>query len=216
MGATPPRWAEGLRRAFDRIVADGTPAALVVRRGDEVVVDLARGHDRTGRSFTSHRPVFLYSAVKPVAALAALVAVADGALDLDVPVVRVWPAFGAHGKDTVTVAQALAHGAAVPGWPAGTTIDDLRDPVAAAERLAGSPPWWAPGEPGEHALTYGHVVDGILRHATGRDVVAWARDAVAAAGTGISLRRGGRTSERPRRSRTPAGRGGSGGSTPRG
>lgn len=180
-------WRARIEAAFDRLVADGTPAALVVRRGDEVVVDLAGGATRDGRAVTSHTPVFLYSAVKPLTALAALVAVADGALDLDVPVAAVWPAFGAHGKDRVTVAQALAHGAAVPGFPVGTTVDDLADHEAAAEALATQPPRWTPGDPGEHALTYGHVVDGILRHATGRGVLGWADDAVAATGTGLSL-----------------------------
>ncbi len=147
MDAIPTGWRPRRRGRLRRLVADGTPAALVVRRGDEIVVDLARGHDRTGRSFTSHRPVFLYSAVKPVTALAALVAVADGALDLDVPVAAVWPAFGAHGKDTVTVAQALAHGAAVPGWPAGTTINDLQDPVAAPSSSPAPPRGGRRGSP---------------------------------------------------------------------
>lgn len=173
--------------AFQRIVADGTPAALVVRRGDEVVVDLAAGQDVTGRPFTSHRPVFLYSAIKPVAALAVLVAAADGALDLDAPVAEHWPAFGAHGKDRVTIADALAHAAAVPGWRRLLVGDDLRDRERVADLLADAVPWWPPGEPGEHAVSYGHLLDGILRHATGRDVLAWAALAVDATGTDLSL-----------------------------
>lgn len=178
---------EPLADAFADVVVDDAPAALVVRRGDDVVVDLAAGEDRTGTAFTSHRPVFLYSAIKPVTALAALVAVADGALDLDAPVARDWPAFGAHGKDRVTVAQALAHGAAVPGWRALWTGADLRDQEAAEAALAASVPWWPVGEPGEHAVSYGHLVDGILRHATGRDVLAWGAEAVAATGTQLAL-----------------------------
>lgn len=173
--------------AFRQVTSDGAPTALVVRRGDDVVVDLAAGYDRRGAAFTSDRPVFLYSAVKPVTALAALLAAADGALDLDLPVARAWPTFGAHGKDGVTVAQALAHGAAVPGWRALWTGAELRDREAAEAALAASVPWWPVGEPGEHAVSYGHLVDGILRHATGRDVLAWAADAIAATGTGLSL-----------------------------
>ena len=181
------RWRTGVADAFAALVADGTPAALVVRRGDEVLVDLAGGRARDGRTMTSHTPVFLYSAVKPLVALAALVAVADGALDLDVPVAAVWPAYGVGGKGRVTVAQALAHGAAVPAFPVGTTIDDLADHEAVGDALATLPPAWRPGEPGEHAVTYGHVVDGILRHATGRGVLAWGQEAVAATGTRLAL-----------------------------
>lgn len=178
---------EPLADAFADIVADGIPAALVVRRGDDVVVDLAEGQDVTGRPFTSHRPVFLYSAIKPVTALAVLVAAADGALDLDVAVAQSWPAFGAHGKDRVTVAQALAHGAAVPGWRELWTGTELRDREVVEAALAASVPWWPVGEPGEHATSYGHLVDGILRHATGRDVLAWGAEAIVATGTQLSL-----------------------------
>lgn len=173
--------------AFERITADGTPAALVVRRGDEVVVDLAVGTDRTGAPFTSDRPVFLYSAIKPVAALTVLVAAADGALDLDAPVSATWPAFAAYGKQDVTVATALAHGAAVPGWRAPVSGRDLLDRPGAEAALAASEPWWPVGEPGEHAVSYGHLVDGILRHATGKDVLTWGLAALEATGTGLSL-----------------------------
>lgn len=173
--------------AFHKVAKDGGPVALVVCRGDEVVVDLAAGTDRRGLPFTSERPVFLYSAIKPVTALAVLVAAAEGALDLDAPVAEVWPDFGAHGKDRVTVAQALAHGAAVPGWSKPVTGRDLSDRTTAEAALAASEPWWPVGEPGEHAVSYGHLVDGILRHATGRDVLEWGADAVAATGTGLSL-----------------------------
>jgi CubicO group peptidase (beta-lactamase class C family) len=173
--------------AFDAAVVDGCPAALVVREGDRVVVDLAAGTDRRGVPFTSHRPVFLYSAIKPVAALAVLVAAVDAGLDLDVPVASVWPDFAAHGKDRVTIAQALAHGAAVPGWRERWSGRALRDGEAAEAALAAAAPWWPVGEPGEHAVSYGHLADGILRHATGRDVVAWAADAVGATGTRLSI-----------------------------
>lgn len=173
--------------AFAEVVEGDAPAALVVRRGDRVLVDLASGHDRDGRAFTSDRPVFLYSAVKPVAALAALTAVAASELDLDQPVAATWPAFGAHGRDAVTVADALAHTAAVPGWRPAPTADQLLDRDRAIEALVDQASWWPVGEPGEHATSYGHVVDGILRHATGADVLAWADRATSATGTGLTL-----------------------------
>lgn len=180
-----------LAGAFDEVVADGTPAALVVRRDEDLLLERSAGTDRDGRPFTPDRPVFLYSAVKPLAALAVLVAAADGAVDLDAPVALAWPGFAAHGKDRVTVAEALAHAAAVPGWPTAITGAELADREAAAEALASSPPWWPPGEPGEHAISYGHLCDGILRHATGEDVLAWGDRALTAVTAGsLSLRPG--------------------------
>lgn len=159
---------------------------VVLRRG-EVVVERAAGRTADGRDFTSRTPVFLYSAVKPVAALCVLVAAADGALDLDEPVALSWAGFGAHGKDRVTIATALAHGAGVPGWRDPVTIADLADREAAADALAAARPWWPPGEPGEHAVSYGHLLDGILGHATGRDITAWWPRAVEACGATIDL-----------------------------
>lgn len=178
-----------LRMAFADVAAWCGAAALVVRRGDEVLVDEAVG-DAHAPGFASTTPVFLYSAVKPMAALTVLVAAADGALDLDAPVADVWPAFAAHGKDAVTVATALAHGAAVPGWRTPVTVADLADVVAAAEALVTAPPWWTPGEPGEHAVSYGHLLDGILRHATGAGIADWWPRAVAACGVPLDLTAG--------------------------
>ena len=178
-----------LERAFRSLAADGYTAALVVRRGEEVLLDLAAGSDTAGKSFTTATPVFLYSAVKPVAALAVLLAVRDGAVSLDVPVAQYWPAFAAHGKDRVTVREALAHGAAVPGWRTPLDLRALNDRASAAQALADAEPWWTPGEIGEHATSYGHLLDAILRSATGRDIEAWWEE-VTAAGVRVRLRPG--------------------------
>jgi hypothetical protein len=63
----------------------------------------------------------------------------------------------------------------------------VRSRVAAAEALARAAPWWPPDEPGEHALSYGHLVDAILRHGTGADVECWWTE-VEAAGVPVTLR----------------------------
>ena len=181
------RIAAGLETAFrDLCVRHGT-AALAVRRGDEIVLELAHGHDVTGRPFTTRTPVFLYSAVKPAAALAVLLAAARREISLDEPVARVWGAFGVHGKQDVTVAQILCHAAAVPGWWDPISVAVYADHEAAADQLAAARPWWPPGEPGEHATSYGHLIDGLLGRATGRGVEAWWPALQDATGTAIDL-----------------------------
>lgn len=180
-----------IERAFRAATADGRPVALHVRRGDEVVVDLADGIAPDGQAFTTSRAVLLYSAVKPVVAVTGLLAVADGLLELDAPVARWWPSFATAGKGDVTVAQALGHAAAVPGWSGGLELVELLDWDLACARLAAEPPRWPPGEPGEHVLTYGHLVGELVRRATG-DVLAdrW-RDALEAPrGIAVALRPG--------------------------
>jgi CubicO group peptidase (beta-lactamase class C family) len=184
---------EPVAEAFAAITADGEPAALVVRGGDEVLLDLSAGTDGAGRAFTSTTPVLLYSAVKPAAALAVLLAARDGHIGLDAPLARSWPAFGAHGKDRVTVRMALAHGAAVPGWREPVSVAGLADDrVSAADALADAEPWWTPGEPGEHAVSYGHLLDGLLRHATGQDIVDWWNEVEAITGIALQPGAGGR------------------------
>lgn len=176
-----------LADAFDAITAGGAPAALVVQRGSRVLLDVASGTDRVGTPFASSTPVLLCSVIKPAVALAALMAVADGALDLDDRVATHWPAFGANGKEAVTVRHVLSHAAAVPGWREPFTSRELADPLGAAAALARTPPWWPPGEPGEHATSYGHLVDGVLRHATGRGLAAWWPSVRSATGCDLAL-----------------------------
>lgn len=162
-----------LADAFGAITAGEAPASLVVRRGSTTLLDVASGTDLAGTPFTTSTPVLLASAIKPAVALAALLAAADGALDLDDSVATHWPAFGAHGKGSVTVRHVLAHAAAVPGWREPFTSTELFDQPVATAALAASRPWWSPGEPGEHATSYGHLIDGVLRHATGRSLSSW-------------------------------------------
>ena len=147
------------------------PLALHVVDGDgRTVVSLAGGPSAAidASPMTVDSPVFLYSVTKAAVGLTAVVAAARGLLDLDAPVADVWPAFGAHGKGEVTVAQALSHGAGVPGWPDGAIdVDVLADLGEATARLADQPAWSAPGTPCEHVYSYGHLVGAILEHATG-------------------------------------------------
>ena len=45
-----------------------------------------------------------------------------GAFGYDTPVVELWPEFGAHGKEGVTVRHVLTHTAGLPGIPLSSTI----------------------------------------------------------------------------------------------
>lgn len=83
-----------LADAFAALTAGGSPVAMVIRRRGTVLVDLDAGTDRAGNPFTTSTPVLLYGAIKPAVALAALLAIADGALELDDRVVAHWQAFG--------------------------------------------------------------------------------------------------------------------------
>ena len=102
-------------------------------------------------------------------ALAALVLVERGALDLDANVARYWPEFAANGKGQVKVRHLLAHTSGVSGWDQPVTIDDVYDWDKSTAMLAAQAPWWEPGTgSGYHGTTYGHLIDEVVRRVTGR------------------------------------------------
>jgi CubicO group peptidase (beta-lactamase class C family) len=166
---------EPLREIFERLVDEGqeTGAALSVWAGGQEVVRLSGGWADAARTrpWTDDTLVHTYSTSKPFAALCALTAVADGALTLDEPVARVWPEYAANGKQDTTLRHILTHRAGLPAFPASTATVDLLDDAALRAALAAAAPEFPPGTRlAEHALTYGHLIDGVLRGATGRSL----------------------------------------------
>ncbi|MEU0490813.1 serine hydrolase domain-containing protein [Nocardiopsis sp. NPDC006139] len=159
---------EAVRRIFQGLVDDGreTGAGLSVWRQGREVVRLSGGwadteRERPWRPDTLVQP---YSVSKPFAALAALVAVRDGALALDAPIADYWKEYGHHGKEHTTLRHVLTHQAGQPRFPAQAAGMDLLDDAGLRASLAGAPPEYVPGTAmGEHALTYGHLIDGVLR-----------------------------------------------------
>lgn len=164
---------EPIRQVFADLLETGqeTGAGLAVHCDGRLVVDLAGGWADTARTvpWSASTLVHTYSTSKPFAALAALTQVAAGRLGLDEPLSRTWSSYGVSGKGDTTLRDALAHLAAQPAFPAGLGVDDLHDPVLLEAVLAGAAPEWDPGTaPAEHALTYGHLLSGAIRAATGR------------------------------------------------
>ena len=112
-----------------------------------------------------------YSCAKPFAALTVLTAVADGALGLDQPVADLWPAYAAHGKQATTVRHVLAHQAGLPAFPEAAADVAFDDHDALVQLLAEATPVHEPGTAcAEHALTYGHLCDQLVRLATGEEL----------------------------------------------
>jgi uncharacterized protein YbbC (DUF1343 family)/CubicO group peptidase (beta-lactamase class C family) len=108
------------RRAFGRRSSDGAAGPMTA----DTVFDLA--------SLT--KPVFTTTAV--------LQLVEQGRIDLDAPAARYWPAFGANGKQAITVRQLLAH---TGGLPAGLDRGKARDGAALWQQVADVKPLGPPG-----------------------------------------------------------------------
>ena len=145
-------------------------AAVCVIEDGEIVVDLVGGWADAActRPWNHETIVDFYSVGKAIVALLVLQAVDAGQVGLDDPIASVWAEFAQHGKGNATVRQALCHRAGVPAIRERLTDDDLWDWSRMTSALAATEPWFEPGSRHVyHTNTYGHLVGGIVQHATG-------------------------------------------------
>ena len=110
-----------------------------------------------------------FSSTKTMTALAAMVLVDRGVIDLDAPVARYWPEFAQAGKGGVKVRHLLSHMSGLAGWTEDLTVEDLLDREKSVALLERQEPWWAPGEAvGYHPITFGPLIGEVIRRTTGR------------------------------------------------
>lgn len=176
---------------LDTLVASGRDpgCAVAVVRDGVVEVDHTAGTVDGRREWTSDTLVMTYSVAKPFAALVVLDVVSGGAIGLDDPVAAVWPEYAVAGKGGTTVRHLLSHQAGLPvfGEEAATLAYDDRE--ALVELLARSAPVHEPGAGvAEHALTYGHLLDEVVRRTTGEDLAGRFARLCVAGGWDLHLR----------------------------
>ncbi|MEU4770126.1 serine hydrolase domain-containing protein [Actinosynnema sp. NPDC023794] len=158
-------------------------AACTVYVGGRPVVDLRDGlADReTDRPWTGDTIVQVASTTKGAAAICAHMLVQRGELDLDAPVTRYWPEFGANGKGDIPVRWLLSHQVGLPIVDGPLTFEQACawDPVIRA--LEAQAPLWQPGtEHVYHSMTYGFLVGEVVRRVTGKSLGTYFADEVAA------------------------------------
>ena len=169
---------EPVREAFVRNFATlgEQGAAVAVYRDGRKVVDLWAGtKDVDGGEPWQHGTAqVVRSATKGVAAAVPLLLHQRGELDLDAPVGEYWPEFKAHGKERLLVRQVLNHRAGLPVLDRPLTPEEALDPHRGPEAVAAQAPVWEPGtDHGYHALTYGWLLDELVRRVTGRWAGEW-------------------------------------------
>ncbi|MEU1000955.1 serine hydrolase domain-containing protein [Streptomyces tibetensis] len=173
--------AEGFEPVRDAFVRNfGTlgdrGAAVAVYRDGHKVVDLWGGTKDVDGTAPWERGTaqVVRSATKGVAAAALLLLHQRGQLDLDAPVGHYWPEFKAQGKERVLVRHVLNHRAGLPVLDRPLTPQEALDPLRGPEALAGQALAWEPGtDHGYHALTYGWLVDELVRRVTGQGTGQW-------------------------------------------
>jgi CubicO group peptidase (beta-lactamase class C family) len=164
---------EPVREAFEAQLSEELGAGFAAVRDGEIIVHVWGGYaDRAQTRPWTHETIApVYSTTKGVSALVLALLFDRGLIDYETPLAALWPAFGAHGKDKVTIAQTLAHQAGVPGFPEQIDPDLWLDPPACAEAIAALAPMWPPGTAsGYHPLTWGYIAGEIARRAAERSL----------------------------------------------
>ncbi|MPY48901.1 beta-lactamase family protein [Streptomyces sp. K1PN6] len=157
-------------------------AAVAVYRDGHKVVDLWGGtRDVDGDApWEQGTAQIVRSATKGIAAAVPLMLAERGKLDLDAPVGAYWPEFKAHGKERVLVRHVLNHRAGLPVLDHPLTPQEALDPRRGPEAVAAQAPVWEPGTAhGYHPLTYGWLVDELVRRVTGGRTGEWIASEIA-------------------------------------
>jgi CubicO group peptidase (beta-lactamase class C family) len=173
-----------VRTALERNLDSGEElgASLVLDIDGDIVIDMWGGFTDQARTipWTEHTITNVWSSTKTVTSLAALMLADRGELDVDAPVAKYWPEFGARGKQDILVRQLMSHSSGVSGLDQPARVEDLYDWTAATSRMAGQAPWWEPGTAsGYHALNYGHLVGEVVRRISGKTLKRFVTDEIA-------------------------------------
>jgi CubicO group peptidase (beta-lactamase class C family) len=183
-GECDPTFA-GVRDAFAANFATGLElgASLCVEVDGRAVVDVWAGWLDAERRQPWQRDSIacVFSCTKGLAAVALLLLVERGAVDLDAPVARYWPEFAAAGKDALPVRYLLTHEAGLSAIGKPMPFGSLSDWTAMVDALAEQEPWWQPGSGhGYHGVTFGHLVGEVVRRVDGRTIGAFLHDEITA------------------------------------
>ena len=159
----------------------GAGCALYV--GGRAVVDLWGGlaDKATGRVWDRDTLTLVFSVTKGVSAICAHMLVERGDLDLNAPVTKYWPEFGAEGKEATTVRDVLSHRTGLPVVDGPVSLEDLTDPAGMAARMAAQAPLFDPGTAHVYqAVTFSWNFGEIVRRITGETLAAFVARELAA------------------------------------
>ena len=154
-------------------------AFAAVHRGRKVV-DLWGGMAAPGIPWKEDTLQVIYSGTKGLMASCMLILIERGLIDIDAPVAKYWPQFGANGKERIRVRHVVSHRAGLPGIVFPLTSADIPDYEKMEGLLAAQAPSTDPeAYHSYHALTIGWLCGAIIRRVDGRTLGRFFADEVA-------------------------------------
>lgn len=156
-------------------------AAFAAMVDGHAVVDLWGGAADAGAPWREDTLQLIFSGTKGLLAVCLLVLLDRAIIDLDAPLNRYWPGCAAAADGRMLVRHVVSHQAGLPGLRRPFAAADLLDGDRMIEFVAREEPFWAPGARlAYHALTFGWLCDGLIRHVDGRSAGRFFADEVAA------------------------------------
>ncbi|MEY4898369.1 MAG: hypothetical protein RL294_180 [Actinomycetota bacterium] len=172
---------EHIRDTFDTIL-NGQPAggaAFSVFAEGECVIDLHGGESHPGTPWNADTLSLMFSSTKGLVSILVATLVDSGALDPDAPLVEFWPEFDAIST-TLTVRGLMEHRAGLSAVRNDMTLDQVLDHDSVIRELLSQEPLWEPGtDYAYHAITFGTLVDELVRRVDGRSLSAMLQDELA-------------------------------------
>lgn len=178
---------EPVRDAFAENFAERSEigSAFSAYLNGQKVVDLWGGEAAPGTPWNEDTLTVVWSATKGLTSYVVQRLVEQGKLDLDATISSYWPEFAANGKESITVRDALCHGARLPYPPGYSAVANSDSPkgwdntAGLVKLLEQAEPVLAAGEHGYHALTFGLILGEIVQRATGQTIGTILADEVA-------------------------------------
>lgn len=157
-------------------------ASICVNVDGKNVLDIWGGYADAAksRSWEKDTLIVVFSSSKVVTALAALILVDRGLLDVEEKVSKYWPEFAANGKEDTKVWHLLSHSSGLPHWDQRIPMDTIYDTKASTELLAEQAPWFKAGEStGYQLINHGHLIGELVRRISGKSLKQFIADEIA-------------------------------------
>uniref|UniRef100_A0A0R3RRS2 Beta-lactamase domain-containing protein n=1 Tax=Elaeophora elaphi TaxID=1147741 RepID=A0A0R3RRS2_9BILA len=166
---TVQKGLQSVREAFDEILSrEKEGLAFAAYKNGELIVDLWGGYaERSAlRPWERDTMTVAFSSSKAIGALIIAILVSRGQLQYEDKVVKYWPEFGAQDKENVTIQWILEHKAGLIVFDDQLTIEQAHDHRYISRIIEKTKPKWPAGTAvGYHALTFGWLLDQIVRRA---------------------------------------------------
>src|SRR6266581_8709242 len=151
-------------------------AAVAVWQNGKPVVDLYGGFcdARREHPWASDTITLIWSATKGLGSACVLHVLQKHEIDITQRVAEFWPEFAQAGKEKITLAELLSHQGGLCALDRRVDVLDYGPVIRALEEQR---PLWPPGTGhGYHALTFGFLLDELVRRIAGKSLPEYWRE----------------------------------------